>query len=118
MDYDLLSLATRFVDVIQSDIIIPLEPYKGEMTYINISQFITLVSNFKTYLENNLSLNQLSNISGKELGFHNLALDEFRSNPNSKSEFEKETDRYRQKLKSLYDEICNNDTNRNRGPLL
>lgn len=105
---DLLLLATRFVDDIQSELITPFNTYKGDLLYIKISQFATLVTKYKEYLKRELP----------HYGFPRSLLVDIpslpeikpdRQLPNSKSEFEIETERYCTKLKSLYDEIYNAD---------
>lgn len=93
MDYDLLQLATRFVDDIQSEIITPFAPYKGDMIYIKIFQFISLTVKYKDYLARKVPYNSLVMI------------------PLEKSELEVGTEYFRTKLKSLYNEICNADIN-------
>lgn len=104
---DLLSLATRFVEDIQAELITPFDTYKGEILYIKISQFVTLVTKYREYLKRKLPHYGFPHISSERLGNINPLPNA--SLPDTKSEFEIETEHYQAKLKSLYDEIYNSD---------
>lgn len=93
MNYDLLSLVTRFIDEIQSEIIAPFDPYKGDRIYIKISQFITIIVKYKEYLTRKVPYDALVMI------------------PFLESELEVETEHFCAKLKSIFNEICNIDVN-------
>lgn len=106
-DSDLLSLATRFVEDIQDELITPFDTYKSEILYIKISQFTTLVAKYKEYLKRELPHYGFPHISRERLGNINPLLNALPPNP--KSKFEIETEHYQAKLKSLYNGIYNSD---------
>lgn len=93
---DLLSWVDRFVEIIEFDVINLFEHDQTEIKYKKISQFNNALREYKNYLVKNT---------------HPWERDIIRLTPNyrnqsEKDEFEKATKFYRQRIFSLYNEIC------------
>lgn len=93
---NLLSWADRFVKIIEFDVIDIFVHSKTEIKYKKISQFNNAIREYKNYLVKNT---------------HPWERDIIRLTPNyrnqsEKDEFEKATKFYRQRIFSLYNEIC------------
>ncbi len=103
---DLLSCVVRFVEIIQSNIISLFAPYQNEMMYINISRFTNIVKEYNNYL---LKTPPQSPKLSRFIERVSI-LDLFDKELEQDSGFKKETDYYRQQIKSLYKEICGGNT--------
>jgi hypothetical protein len=102
LDSSLLTWVDRFVDTIQYDITLLFDYNKQNPCYIRINQFIKTMSDYSKYLKEN---------TRPTWGMFGFLVPLHRSeNDNIKWQiaFKKTTDYYRQRINSLYNEICNN----------
>lgn len=96
IDSSLLSWVDRFIRNIESDVIDMFKNHQTEIMYKKISQFTNTVREYKDYLKNN------THLSERDI----IRLYANYRNQFEKDEFEKSTKYYRQRIFSLYNEIC------------